>query len=508
MAFSSSSSYFCGVRHCIRGFVLLASILGGASQSCNVSSVFGFDIHHRFTDRVRAIMPLDQMPAKGTADYVAAMAHRDRIQGRRLTGGIVDQTLLTGGIVDQTLLTFVNGNATFQLSEFGYLYYANVTVGTPGLDFLVALDTGSSLFWLPCDCDSCMKVVKFGPDQVDTLNIYSLSTSSTGTQVPCNSTLCQHSGSCSATTTECPYQLKFLSANTTSSGYLVEDVLRLTTDSTPSKSVDANITLGCGKVETGSFLDDGAPNGLFGLGIDNISIPSILASQNIAANSFSMCFGPDGSGRISFGDKGSSDQSETLINLGHLLPTYNVSVTQISVGANFTDVDFSAIFDSGTSFTHLGGPAYTTITEGFNSQVNENRLAVDSNISFEYCYDLASCDGHIALPTVNLTMKGGAQFYVYNPILLIPYNENECMYCLAVVKSDDFNIIGENFMTGYRVVFDRERMVLGWKALNCSYTSDTTTLPISPRSSAVAPFSMDPEATPGANNGSHISGAS
>jgi hypothetical protein len=36
------------------------------------------------------------------------------------------------------------------------LHYANVSVGTPSVSFLVALDTGSNLLWLPCDCSSCV----------------------------------------------------------------------------------------------------------------------------------------------------------------------------------------------------------------------------------------------------------------------------------------------------------------------------------------------------------------
>ena len=40
------------------------------------------------------------------------------------------------------------------------LHYANVTVGTPSSWFLVALDTGSDLFWLPCDCTSCVRELK------------------------------------------------------------------------------------------------------------------------------------------------------------------------------------------------------------------------------------------------------------------------------------------------------------------------------------------------------------
>lgn len=40
------------------------------------------------------------------------------------------------------------------------LHYANVSVGTPSDWFLVALDTGSDLFWLPCDCTNCVRELK------------------------------------------------------------------------------------------------------------------------------------------------------------------------------------------------------------------------------------------------------------------------------------------------------------------------------------------------------------
>lgn len=71
----------------------------------------------------------------------------------------------------------------------------------------------------------------------------------------------------------------------------------------------------CGQVQSGSFLDVAAPNGLLGLGMERVSVPSILSREGLTANSFSMCFGRDGIGRISFGDKGSADQGETPFNL-------------------------------------------------------------------------------------------------------------------------------------------------------------------------------------------------
>ncbi|WP_248424549.1 hypothetical protein, partial [Escherichia coli] len=44
------------------------------------------------------------------------------------------------------------------------------------------------------------------------------------------------------------------------------------------------------------------------------------------------------------------------------------------------------------------------------------------------------------------------------------------------------NIIGQNFMTGYHIVFDREKMVLGWEESNCTGYEDekTNDLPVGP----------------------------
>ncbi|PHT83099.1 hypothetical protein T459_11542 [Capsicum annuum] len=105
-----------------------------------------------------------------------------------------------------------------------------------------------------------------------------------------------------------------------------------------------------------------------------------------------MCFGVEGLGRVDFGDKGSLDQGETPFNLEQPHQTYNISMTGITVGNKNTDVDFTAIFDSGTSFTYLNDPAYEVITE----------------------------------------------------------NDGSTSYCLAVVKSGDVNIIGREYLASLR----------------------------------------------------------
>ncbi|KAE8707148.1 hypothetical protein F3Y22_tig00110387pilonHSYRG00966 [Hibiscus syriacus] len=81
-------------------------------------------------------------------------------------------------------------------------------------------------------------------------------------------------------------------------------------------------------------------------------------------------------------------------------------------------------------------------------------------------------------PVVNLTMNGGDRFSIHDPIVVIP-TKGGGLYCLGVVKSDSVNIIGQNFMTVYRIV-DREKMVLGWKASDCYDVEASNTLPVIP----------------------------
>ncbi|OIT34319.1 PREDICTED: aspartyl protease family protein 1-like [Nicotiana attenuata] len=478
--------------------VLFLVVLGLQLHRNEAFGTFGFEIHHRYSDPVNGILDLYQLPQKGSIEYYSAWTQRDHLIKRRRLAG-------TGGPTPAPVTFAGGGNKTVLLSSLGFLHYANVTVGTPGQSFLVALDTGSDLFWLPCNCSSCARSLVTDSGRRIDLNVYNLNTSSTSNIVPCNGTLCGQGRQCAGARSACGYVVAYLSNNTSSSGVLVQDILHLQTDNTQQKGVEAPITLGCGMKQTGAFLNGAAPNGLFGLGMDSISVPSILASKGLAANSFSMCFGADGIGRIEFGDKGSPGQGETPFNLEQPHQTYNISLTRITVGNKKTDVDFTAIFDTATSFTYLNDPAYTVITENFNSQAQEQRIQPTVQLPFEYCYGLSANQDAFGNPDVNLIMKGGDQFYLFDPIITLSFPDGSRAYCLAVVKSGDVNIIGQNFMTGYRVVFDREKMVLGWKPSDCydSKEPKSTTLPINKQkpTEASTPNSVEPETTRGIGNG-------
>ncbi|XP_022132517.1 aspartyl protease family protein 1 [Momordica charantia] len=462
--------------YCILLFLLLIC----AFRSCH-GRIFSFKMHHRFSEQVKKWSGVsgklslpDSWPAKGSIEYYARLALRDRyFRGRRLSE-------FDGP------LAFSDGNSSFRISSLGFLHYTTVQLGSPGMKFMVALDTGSDLFWVPCDCSRCAPT-EGSPYASDfQLSVYNPKESSTSKTVPCNNSLCEQQDQCIMAFGNCPYVVSYVSAETSTTGILIEDVLHLKTEYKDSEPIQAYITFGCGQVQSGSFLDVAAPNGLFGLGMEQISVPSILSREGFMANSFSMCFGDDGVGRINFGDKGSPEQEETPFNVNQLHPTYNITVTRVRVGTTLIDADITALFDSGTSFTYFTDPIYTKLSESFHSQTRDGRRPPNTRIPFEYCYNMSPDANASLTPGISLTMKGGSPFPVYDPIIVIS-TENELIYCLAVVKSAELNIIGQNFMTGYRIVFDREKLVLGWRKFDCYDIEEQNLFPTKPDVTTVPP---------------------
>lgn len=102
------------------------------------------------------------------------------------------------------------------------------------------------VYWIiPCFKSPCLQKVLWPllVQELD-LNIYSPNASSTSINVPCNSTLCPLRDQCSTTRNTCPYQISYLSNGTSSTGFLVEDMLHLVSDDDELKVADARITFG------------------------------------------------------------------------------------------------------------------------------------------------------------------------------------------------------------------------------------------------------------------------
>ncbi|KAF0933038.1 hypothetical protein E2562_013792 [Oryza meyeriana var. granulata] len=452
--------------------VLLLLLLAAAAAAAAEAATLSARMVHRLSDEARlaAGARAGRWPRRGSGDYYRALVRSDLQRQKRRVGGKYQLLSLSqGGSI------FPSGN------DLGWLYYTWVDVGTPNTSFLVALDTGSDLFWVPCDCIQCAPLSSYHGSLDRDLGIYKPSESITSRHLPCSHELCSPDSGCTNPKQPCPYNIDYFSENTTSSGLLIEDTLHL--DSREGhEPVNASVVIGCGRKQSGSYLEGVAPDGLLGLGMADISVPSFLARAGLVRNSFSMCFKKDDTGRIYFGDQGVPTQLSTpFVPLNGKLQTYAVNVDKSCIGHKCPDgVSFLALVDSGTSFTSLPLDVYKTITMEFDKQINASRATSDDN-PFEYCYSSSPLEMP-DVPTITLTFAENKTFQAINPIH--PFNDRQgelAVFCLAVLPSPDpIGIIGQNFLVGYHIVFDRENMKLGWYRSECHDLDNSTTVPLGP----------------------------
>ncbi|CAH9072592.1 unnamed protein product [Cuscuta epithymum] len=436
-------------------FILCIRIAAIHVSSSTPGAIYEYEVHNRYSTKVVSIFGKHGLPQKGSQDYISALLRRDSGRAHSTPG-----------------VTFPSGDAVVQLTELSSLHFAEVFIGTPPTPFMVSLDTGSSLLWIPCNCKQCIRNLTLNSGEIINLNIYYPDVSSTQKNISCDNPKCISRGnSCPSPNIGCPYEIHYMDGSSTS-GVLISDMMRLSTYEMQPTNIQVEVTFGCASQVTGYLLGIASVNGLLGLGPgnepDNTDVLTTLASTGVVGNSFSLCFSPNGKGRLVFGDIGTPYRREAHLDFTQKNQGYNVWITQIAVDEIVLNVDFPAIFDSGTSFTSLTDPAYSFITQSFDSQVKEQRRQ-QSDWSFEFCYDLSENQSSYRVPLLSFRMTGGSTFDVLFPTLnwTLDFEVDGTFYCLAISKSKDVNIIGQNFFIGYNMIFDREKHALGWEPSIC-----------------------------------------
>ncbi|MED6158254.1 hypothetical protein PIB30_031093 [Stylosanthes scabra] len=442
----------------LSSFLLLLSPTA-FSMPLQQPSTFSFKLIHRFSKELNLVRHRSgSVPDRRTILYYQMLLQRDKIRlGAR-------QLLFPS----RGPKTMSSGN------DFGWLHYTWIDIGTPSTSFLVALDAGSDLLWVPCDCIQCAPLSASYYANLDRdLNEYSPSRSRSSKPLSCSHQFCDSGSNCKSSKQECPYTVNYVSVNTSSSGLLVEDILHLQSGGGGSAggsntSVQAPVVFGCGMKQSGGYLDGVAPDGVLGLGPGKNSVPSILAKSGLIRDSFSLCLSDD-SGRIFFGDQGSSiqQQSTAFLPLDGIYSTYIIGVETCCVGNSCLKMtSFKAQVDSGTSFTFLPGHVYESIAEEFDKKVNASRVTFKGSF-WEYCYASNSQDLP-KVPNVTFMFQQNNSFVVYNPVFLVNDSQRIIGFCLAIERVEgDVGTIGQNFMKGYRLVFDRENKKLAWSRSNC-----------------------------------------
>ncbi|CAM6033699.1 unnamed protein product [Sphagnum compactum] len=456
---------------------------------CCFRPALSLEIMHKFSDKAREVLrarnsreeeeDVANWPAHGSMEYYEMLRYHDIIRhGSRL---LVDAS-------STSQYFFAPGNLTLQL--FGGLHYAFIDLGTPKTQFLVALDTGSDLLWIPCECQQCAPLS--APSSIPAtshLVEYSPTSSSTSKPVSCSDALCDSAvsdGQCTAKTDQCGYQINYVSANTSTTGFLFSDQMWFDSES-GSPVISTAVTFGCASVQTGAFLQGAAPDGLLGLGMLPISVPSTLASSKTldVADSFSFCTSSDsqGSGRIVFGDLGPSTQQTTPISKATpgTFQTYFVTVASFLVGQSKIPMGSDVLFDTGTSYTYLASSTYSSVlqaayqrTEAILGMIDFTQLVV---------WGVCKCSSSaIEVPIMSLAFPNGDIFEISYGLLGV--YDSTLGFCVGIMDSGSTqSIIGQNFMTNYSITFNRQDMLLGWTA---SDSADSVSSP-SPSGSIKSP---------------------
>ncbi|CAL1408938.1 unnamed protein product [Linum trigynum] len=447
--------------------LLIAAALLAGTEAAQKGITLSTKLIHRFSDEVKALRVRRNVtgsvywPEKRSMEYYSLLLDSDRQRQKMKLGPRYE------------LLFPAEGSNTVSLgNDFGWLHYTFIDVGTPHVSFLVAVDTGSDLLWVPCDCLQCAPLsassyASLGQD----LNEYSPSQSSSSKLLTCSHQLCEHSSKCKSPSQQCPYSVEYYSENTSSSGLLIEDVLYFASNDdlgASNASVKAPVLMGCGMKQSGGYLEGIAPDGLMGLGPGKISVPSFLAKAGFIQDSFSLCFDEEDSGKIYFGDQGPhAQQSTPFLTSNGNYTTYMVGVEGCCIGGScLKQTRFKALVDSGTSFTFLPEDVYEKTVNEFHRQVNST-ISSFEGYPWKYCYESSSPDLP-KIPSMKLLFPMNNSFLIHNPVFKVYSTQGFGGFCLAIQPADgDIGIIGLNFMSGYRMVFDRENLKLGWSRSKC-----------------------------------------
>ncbi|KAK2659651.1 hypothetical protein Ddye_006184 [Dipteronia dyeriana] len=447
----------------------------------SVALTFSLKLVHRFSNEAKErwmsrsgeVSLVDSWPEKNSVEYLELLLSNDLKRNR------ID-------VESQTQLLFPSeGSQTlFFGNQFYWLHYTWIDIGTPNVSFLVALDAGSNLLWVPCQCIQCAPMsATYYPSLDRELSEYDPSLSRSSKNLSCSHQLCKSQANCKTLNDPCPYIAEYSTEDTSSSGYLVEDILHLASVSkhASKSSVQASVVFGCGRKQSGTYLDGAAPDGLMGLGPGDNSVPSLLAEAGLIKNSFSICFDDNASGRILFGDQGlASQQSTPFLPIGEKYEAYFVGVESYCVGSScLQQSGFQAMVDSGASFTYLPTDIYNKVVTEFDKHVSAQRVSLQGN-SWKYCYN-ASSKELLNVPSMRLIFSSNQSFITPNHIYTFPDEQGFTTFCLTVMSVDgDYGVIGQNFMIGHHMVFDRVNLTLGWSNSNCEDLSNKTNVHIRP----------------------------
>ena len=347
-------------------------------------------------------------------------------------------------------------------------YMAKIAVGTPAVEALLAMDTGSDITWLQCQpCRRCYP--QSGP-------VFDPRHSTSYREMGYDAPDCQalgRSGGGDAKRMTCVYAVGYGDDGSTTVGDFIEETL------TFAGGVQVpHMSIGCGHDNKGLFAAPAA--GILGLGRGQISCPSQIAALGYNVTSFSYCLadfflsspGRSVSSTLTIGDGAAAGSpppsfTPTVQNL-NMATFYYVRLVGVSVGGvrvpGVTEDDLKldpytgrggVILDSGTAVTRLARRAYIAFRDAFRAAaVDLGQVSIGGPSGFfDTCYTMGG--RAMKVPTVSMHFAGGVELTLPPKNYLIPVDSMGTV-CFAFAGTGDrsVSIIGNIQQQGFRVVYN------------------------------------------------------
>lgn len=313
-------------------------------------------------------------------------------------------------------------------------YYGKVKIGTPGKEFLVIFDTGSSNLWVPqVHCKNCgYWFIGGGKSKYDSASSSSFIKDGSD------------------------FHIQYGSGDV--KGIFSVDTVTLANDITVTNQKFAEVK-NAGGLGVGYMM--GKFDGILGLGFEPLALggattvfKNAIDQGQAAQSTFAFYLGDNKDGELTFG--GYDDDKFTgeidWINLS--IPGYwQINIDNVSVGGYTSDAT-SGIVDSGTSL--ITGPTAQVHTIA-------NKIGAKANIMGEYTID---CEKVADLPALEFNI-GGKVYAVPGKDLVIQ-SQGTCLFAMMGLDIPKTNnpdapdwILGDVFMRLYYTIFDYENKRVG-----------------------------------------------
>jgi hypothetical protein len=368
-------------------------------------------------------------------------------------------------------------------------YFVNLTIGTPGVNFTVLVDTGSSNTAVPSvDC-------QYTCGNASTNTLYNPAMSSSSKAIYCNSATCLNcnpdGGACvfgqpfcsQIRPNNCGFGVSYGGGSSGIYGSYEQDIICLG----GSSGLCAMSSLGM--ISDSIYFGE---QGILGLASDfNACNPScvptlmddLLSQSQIQQNILGMCLTPTNGGVM---DMGFIDSTRYQGNLTWIPQSmnrwYNFHILDVQVGSTslglpsfiyWTTNDVIGSFvDSGTSVILMGPAIWNTLTQVFQDNYCDLTGICGNNTLFDgNCFSSSQINPSDFPPVNFITMdqdQNQVTLSVTGQSYLLPVGD---LYCLGMGQAVSLGIIlGDVFLQEYYVAYDRQNTRLGFAPVaNCEF---------------------------------------